>query len=170
MSLNHAVYVGSFDPPTVGHIHVITQATKICHPRNLVVAVANNPAKKTMFTIEERVALLEKIRFEMDFCNVRIKSFDNQYAVNYAHQLEANFLIRGIRNSNDFIAEQAMQEINRGINPQIETIFIVPPADFSSISSSAIKSMIGLPGWQQAVAPYLHYSTINAIAEKEQNK
>lgn len=143
-----AVYAGSFDMPTKGHESVIRYASTIVD--ELVVAVGVNPAKTTMFTLQERLDMLRTITNQ--FANVSCSSFSvDQYQVNFAEEIGAKFIVRGLRNILDFISEQTMAEKNAIINPRIKTIFVMPDHKFTNVSSSTVKMMIGPKGWKDVV-------------------
>jgi pantetheine-phosphate adenylyltransferase len=148
---NTAIYAGTFDIPTNGHIWMINKASKIFD--NVIVAIGINPSKKTMFSLEDRLKMLKNITYGMD--NVTIDSFTNDYLINYAISKKADFIVRGIRNSNDFEYEKTMRHINEDINSSITTTFLIPPRDISEISSSMVKGLVGPNGWENIVSKYV---------------
>ncbi len=136
-----AVYAGSFDPITYGHVDVIERASKIFE--ELVVAVACNVSKTSLFSVEER---LKHIRGSLNkISNVTVDSFDS-LLVDYAEKINAKVLVRGLRALTDFEYEFQMALTNRKLAENIETIFLMPKEQYSYISSKMIKEIIALGG------------------------
>lgn len=157
-----AVYAGSFDPPTNGHLWMIQQGAKMFD--NLIVAIGINPSKKYTFSVDERMKMLQD---SVKGCpNVSINYFDNKYLVKYAQTIGADFILRGIRNSADFNFEQGMNNINRDINSKVNTVFLIPPRELCEVSSSFVKSLIGPDGWQTVVSQYVPKPVFNKIKQK----
>lgn len=129
-----AVYAGSFDPVTYGHIDIIERAAYIFD--NVIVAVAHNADKELLFTVGERVAMLKRATRHIP--NTAIDDF-NGLAVDYVLSKKANILIRGIRMVSDFEYEFQMALTNRKINDRVETIFLMPNESYSYLSSTLIK-------------------------------
>jgi len=136
-----AIYPGSFDPVTNGHLDVIGRAAKIFD--ELIVGVAKQSPKNTTFTIDERVKLL--CDSCADFKNVKIESFDN-LLVDWTAQKNAEVIVRGLRALSDFEYEFQMALTNRKLNKKIETVFLMTREDCSCISSSMIKEIAKLGG------------------------
>lgn len=146
------IYAGSFDPLTIGHIAVIEQASKLFD--TLIVAVGDNPDKKYMFTKDQRIKMTKEALWNFDNCEVT--NFNNQYLVDYCKKkAEKVFIVRGIRNVNDYEAERQMRNINFDLEPTIETIFFMPPREVNEVSSSFVKSMIGPEGWGSKLKKYV---------------
>lgn len=135
------LYPGSFDPVTNGHLDIAQRAYKICD--QLHIAVVANPSKKVLFSVEERVELLKKTTKHLP--NVVISSF-NGLLVDYARQIKAGMVFRGLRAVADFEYEFQMALINRSLYPGIEVVFMVPNEKFIFLSSSAIKEVAMLKG------------------------
>jgi len=131
-----AVYPGTFDPVTYGHIDLIKRAAKIFD--EVIVAVADSIAKKPLFSTPERVAMLT--RATRDLTNVSIDSF-NQLMVDYVHKKNINVVIRGLRMISDFEYEFQMALTNRKLNDNIEIIFMMPNESYSFLSSKLIKEV-----------------------------
>jgi pantetheine-phosphate adenylyltransferase len=131
-----AVYPGSFDPITNGHMDIVMRASAIFD--ELIVAIANNPNKKALFTIEERLDLARTLTAGIP--NVSIESFD-ALLVDYVSERGVNVVVRGLRAVTDFEMEFQMALINKTLRPQVETIFMVSSAEFSFLSSSIIKEV-----------------------------
>ncbi len=134
-----AIYPGSFDPVTYGHLDVIKRATRI-FPR-VIVAVANNTSKKALFTIEERVGLLKKVTKGIK--GVEVESFDT-LVIEYARRKKVNVLIRGLRMTSDFEYEFQIALTNRRLEQKIETVFLMPSENHSFVSSSLLKEVASL--------------------------
>jgi len=146
--MRKAVYAGSFDPPTNGHMWMFEQAAAMFD--EVVVAVGVNPAKKPTFSVEDRVQMLTGMTSHIN--NVSVASFENQYLVNYAASVGASFIVRGVRNVTDFVFEFGMQNINTDLNPNITTVVLMPPRELAEVSSSLIKGLVGPEGWERVVA------------------
>ena len=134
-----AIYPGSFDPITNGHLEVILQASKIFD--TVIVAVANNINKKGFYPVEKRVELIK--RCVSNFKNVKVDSFDG-LTVKYAQKNNANVIIRGVRNSVDFEYELQMFNVNRDLDDSIQTVFIPSTSKNIHISSSVVRELITL--------------------------
>jgi len=145
--MRKAVYAGSFDPITMGHLWVIQQAAPLFD--QLVVAIGVNPGKKAYFSVEERLRFLRESTVEIGNC--RVESFENRYVVDYAAHIGAGYIIRGIRNESDFTYERAMRHINSDLRPEILTLFLMPPREIAELSSSMVKGMVGPAGWEAMV-------------------
>jgi pantetheine-phosphate adenylyltransferase len=146
-----AVYAGSFDPPTNGHLWMIQRGLEMFD--RLIVAIGSNSAKSYSYTVEERLAMLRASvpasdRLEIDF-------FDNRYLVDYAKKKNATYILRGIRSPNDYEYERVMRHINADMAPEITTAFLMPPRDVAELSSSMIKSLTGPEGWEETVKRYV---------------
>ncbi len=160
------VYAGSFDPPTNGHIWMIEQGSKIFD--KFIVAIGVNPDKKYTFSVEERLQMLQNSI--KDSSNVSFDEFNNKFLVNYAQQVGADFILRGIRNSTDFNFEQAMSNVNRDINSNITTIFLMPPRELCEVSSSLVKGLIGPDGWEEIVCQYVPKPVFDKLKENHDGK
>jgi len=144
-----AIYAGSFDPPTLGHDWMIEEARGMFG--SLIVAVGINAAKKTMFTVEERIKMLK----DMYGDKVIVDSFEGEFLIHYAIRKQAYYLVRGIRSVTDFEYEQGMRHINNDINSEITTVFLMPPRNLSEVSSSLVKGLIGPTGWRDVIKRYV---------------
>lgn len=140
-SLKTALCPGSFDPPTNGHINIIERGLEIFD--HITVAVAVNRLKKTIFSPDERVAMLRELL--KDKKNVEIDSFEG-LLVDYCQKKKIHTILRGIRTVSDYEYELQMSLANRILNPNIETIFMMTEGRFSHISSSIIKEVISFGG------------------------
>ena len=161
--MTRAIYAGTFDPITVGHIGIIAKAAKMFD--EVIVVVATNNKKTPMFDATQRLNMVTRdLRY---FSNVTVKALDdNKFLVDYAYQTNAQFLIRGIRDDFDFKYEKDLYHINKEINKKIETAYFMPDADVQTISSSLVKSLIGLTGWQKIVENKVSASTLQDLEQK----
>lgn len=136
MFVNIAVYPGSFDPVTNGHLDIIKRGSKIFD--KLIVAILNNSGKNPLFTVEERK--LHLLEVTAPFGNVEIDSFHN-LLVEYIHAKQANVIIRGLRAISDFEYELQMASINHKLSDDIETFFMMTNPQYSYLSSSIVKEI-----------------------------
>ena len=157
-----AVYAGSFDPITSGHIWMIERGAMLFD--ELVVAIGTNPDKHYTFSVEERLEMLHEAVDES--AQVRIDHFHNQFLVNYAKSIGAQFILRGIRSEHDYAYERGMRHINSDLCPDIVTVFLIPPREIAEVSSSFVKGLIGPEGWEEIVRPYVPASVYKHIMRK----
>jgi len=133
-----ALYPGSFDPVTHGHLDLIARGALIFD--RLVVAVADNPRKKPVFGVEERVAMLR--RHTKRHRNVEVASFTG-LAVEFAKKSGLHVLLRGVRTASDFEFEYQMALTNRALEHEVETVFMMPSEEYAFLSSTLIKEVVG---------------------------
>ena len=131
-----AVFAGSFDPPTFGHLNIIERAQKLFPEIHVVIAVNKN--KNYCFSGEERLDVIQQLVSRWN--NVSVHLWDS-LIVDYAKKIKADVLIRGVRNDNDFLYEFDLAMMNKSLNPQIETLFLVPDPKFFVLRSSSIKEL-----------------------------
>ncbi|MEG0641957.1 MAG: pantetheine-phosphate adenylyltransferase [Clostridium sp.] len=144
-----AVYPGSFDPITNGHLDIIQRSSKFFD--KLIVAVLENPEKRTyMFNVEERVNLIKKATSHID--NIEVDSFKG-LLVNYVRDMNASVIVRGLRAISDFEYEFQMTLMNRKLSPEIETFFMMTKTEYSYLSSSAIKQVACYKGGIKDLVP-----------------
>ena len=136
-----AIYPGTFDPVTNGHCDLIERASRLFN--HVIVAVAANPKKVPMFTLEERVSLAQQALANLT--NVEVCGFDTLLA-DYAHNRGAQVILRGLRAVSDFEFEFQMAGMNRQLAPDIETLFLTPAEKYTYISSSLVKEVAALGG------------------------
>ncbi len=146
-----AVYAGSFDPPTNGHLWMIQKGLEMFD--RLIVAIGSNSAKSYSYTVEERLEMLRASVPNSD--RLEIDHFDNRYLVDYAKKKNATYILRGIRSPNDYEYERVMRHINADMAPEITTAFLMPPRDVAELSSSMIKALTGPEGWEETVKRYV---------------
>ncbi len=149
--MKKAVYAGSFDPVTNGHLWIIQQAASLFD--SLVIAIGENFEKRYNLSLQDRIDLLKAVT--KDFPNIEITCFKNEYLVNYAKRVNAEFIVRGIRNSTDYEYERSMRYVNSDLCKEINTIFLMPPRNYVEVSSSMVKSLVGSTGWEDIVGKYV---------------
>ena len=143
-----AIYPGSFDPFTKGHLNIIERGVRVFG--QVVVAVAHNTSKKTMFTLQERVDLLKEIFRGRE--DVRVDYFEG-LLVDYAKKMGTNVVLRGMRTVSDFEYELQMALANKTLSSELETVFMVTDSEFSHISSSVIREVVSLGGSAANMVP-----------------
>jgi pantetheine-phosphate adenylyltransferase len=159
-----AVYAGSFDPVTNGHVWMIEQGAALFG--SLIVAVGENPEKKTTFTGAERVALLAESVREAGIQGVEIAAFDRRYLVQYARSVGADYMLRGIRSGADYEYERVMRHINEDLCPEIVTVFLMPPRHIAEVSSSLVRGMVGPAGWEETVGKFVPPCVLEAFRRR----
>lgn len=158
-----ALYAGSFDPPTNGHTWVIEQGSRLFP--ELHVAIGVNPDKKPLFTVEERVEMLEHSLQHLG--NVSVGLFEGKYLVDYAQEIGGNALLRGLRTPEDLNMELTIAAVNRDIAPDITTAYVACPSELAIISSSLVKGLVGPENWEQHVGRYVSPFVLEALRKKE---
>ncbi len=161
-----AIYAGSFDPITNGHLWVIDKSAAIFD--ELIIAVGDNPDKKYTFSLEQRLSLLESSLAH--YPNIKIGHFNGEFLVNYAKRIGATHIVRGIRNSQDYEYEKTMRYINSDLCSDIDTVFLMPPRNYAEVSSSLIKGLVGANGWEEVVAKYVPKEALDALIKINEDK
>ena len=139
--MKRAIYPGSFDPVTNGHVDIILRSSKIVD--RLIVGVLNNSAKKSLFSVEERVSMLKELT--KDLPNVEVTSFDG-LLVDYMREIDASIIVRGLRAVTDFEYELQIAQTNHIENTDIETIFLTTNLQYSYLSSTIVKEFASYGG------------------------
>ena len=139
--MKRAVYPGTFDPVTYGHLDVITRGSKIFD--ELIVAVGHNPFKEPIFTVEERMDMLSKSTREIQ--NTKVDCFEGMLT-DYMEKMQTNIILRGIRTVSDFEYEFQRALTNRVLKTDVETVFIMTSQEYSFLNSSLIKEAVSLGG------------------------
>ena len=139
--MKRAIYPGSFDPVTNGHVDMIHRSANIVD--ELIVGVLNNRAKKSLFSVEERVSMLTELT--KDLPNVKVTSFDG-LLVDYMREIDANIIIRGLRAVTDFEYELQIAQTNHIENTEIETVFLTTNLQYSYLSSTIVKEFASYGG------------------------
>ena len=160
-----AIYPGSFDPITNGHIDIINRASSLFE--EVVIAVASNSAKESLLSKDERVEVLKASLSEKS--NVQIDSFDG-LLVDYAQKMDVFTVIRGLRTLSDFEYEFQMAIMNRNLNKSIETIFLMTDEKYTHISSSFIKEVYRLNGDISLFVPKPVIDKLNKIKNEKNNQ
>lgn len=156
-----AIYPGTFDPPTNGHLDLIERSAKLFDV--LIVAIGEASAKNPLFSLEERLHMLRELCAK--YPNVEVDHFKG-LLVNYAKEKGANLIIRGLRAVSDFEYEMQMALMNRKLAPEIETVFLMTSAKWSFLSSSLVKEIALLGGCVRDLVPPL---VENYLKEKRKN-
>ena len=139
--MKRAVYPGSFDPVTFGHLDVMKRSATLVD--ELIVAVLQNNKKNPLFSVEERVNILKKVT--KDISNIRVESFDG-LSIDFVKECHAQFLVRGLRAITDFEYELQMAQTNRIMDPEIDTIFLTTSLEYAYLSSSSVKEIASFGG------------------------
>jgi pantetheine-phosphate adenylyltransferase len=156
-----AVYAGTFDPLTIGHLWMIEQGAMLFD--RLVVAIGINPEKRCMFSVDDRIEMLRQSVGQ--FPNVEVSFFTNQFLIAYAQSVSAQFVLRGIRTESDYEYERVMRNINGDLDSKITTVFLMPPRGIAEVSSSMVKGLIGPQGWETIVKGYLPEPVLEKLKE-----
>jgi len=143
-----AIYPGTFDPLTNGHFDIILRSAQMFD--KVVVAVTENPAKAPLFRVEERVTMIREAIASVP--HVSVEAFDG-LTVDFARRVGARYIVRGLRAVSDFEYELQMGMMNRQLAPDVETVFLVPAAEYSFVSSTLVKDVIRLGGGVSAFVP-----------------
>ncbi len=153
-----AIYPGTFDPLTIGHLDIIERSANMFD--QIIVAIGNNTDKNPLFSIEERISMIEKATAHLK--NIEVIKF-HSLLVDLSTELNANIIIRGIRSSTDFEYEQQMGYANVSLKKEIETIYLMPKLDYSFISSSVVRAILKFGGEVDHLVPK---SILNEIKSK----
>lgn len=140
--MHSAIYAGSFDPVTIGHLDIIKKASKLFD--KVYIAIAVNPVKECMFSSDDRQEMLEvamKDILNKDQCNI-IVMYEDDIVIDLAHNLDCHYLIHGIRDQSDILHERMIYDINKALSSDIDTVFIMCDSDLVNISSSAVRNVI----------------------------
>ena len=156
--MQRAVYPGTFDPMTMGHVDLVKRASKLFD--SVIIAIASSDSKKPMFTLEERIEIGNKIF--SDDPKVEVIGFSG-LLVNFAKENNANILIRGLRVVADFEYEFQLANMNRAMSPDIESVFLTPKEEYSYISSSLVKEIATMGG---DVDRFVDPVTLEALKQK----
>lgn len=151
--MTKGLYAGTFDPLSNGHLDIIKRSLSFCD--NLVIGIGDNSAKKTLLPVTSRLELINRVLddvFKQDRVKISVEVF-NGLLVNFAKSISANILIRGIRSVSDFEYEINLANINKTLEPNIETLFLPTSPDLAVVSSSMIKEIIKYNG---DVSPFVH--------------
>lgn len=152
------IVAASLDPITRGHSWLIDRALDLVDELWVVIGV--NAAKKYDFSATERLDIATEVLRDSlspeNFKRLHIVFLENDLLINYASQIGVSHIIRGIRNTEDFNYEHQIQLVNKKINPNIETLYLIPPSNLTQVSSSTVKGLVGFNDWEKAVEDYVH--------------
>jgi len=150
--MRRAIFPGSFDPPTNGHLDIIRRSLPLFD--EIIIAVLNNPEKKPMFTVEERCGIIREILPDVENgkCRLLIDSFSGLTA-DFARRKSATAIVRGIRAISDYEYELRMALMNRRLEPEIETVFLMAAEEYSYVSSNLMKQVFILGGRVEGLIP-----------------
>ena len=156
--MKRAIYPGSFDPLTLGHLDMIERSAKIVD--ELVIGVLNNSAKNSLFSLDERVSMIKEMTESMP--NVTVASFDG-LLVDYMKEINATIIVRGLRAVTDFEYELQIAQTNHVENPEVETIFLTTSLQYSYLSSTIVKEFASYGG---DISKFVPARFIDRIYEK----
>lgn len=160
--MRRAIYPGSFDPVTNGHLDIIERGAQICD--ELIVAVLQNKAKTSLFSAEERVRMLKEVTNHLP--NVKILAFDG-LLIEFAKQMNAKMIIRGLRAITDFEYELQMAQTNHKLAPEVETVFLTTSLEYSFLSSTTVKEVASFRG---DISQFVPKVIEEKIKEKQKEK
>src|SRR5262245_17033610 len=160
------VYAGSFDPLTNGHLWTIREGSKLFD--ELVVAIGVHPAKRCAFTVEERLEMLKTSL--SGIANATVCLFSANFLADYARQISAGYILRGIRGETDYEYERGMRYVNEDLNAELTTIFLIPPREIVEVSSSMVKGLIGPAGWEGGIAKYVPGPGCRKISDEARSR
>ena len=156
--MNRAIYPGSFDPVTFGHLDIIERSAKIFD--EVIIGVLNNSAKNALFSTGERVSMIQSLVEK--YPNVKVDAFDG-LLVDYAKKMEANVIIRGLRAVTDFEYELQMDQTNRVLAPDVDTVFLTTSLEYAYLSSTILKEVAHFGG---DLSKYETAAITDAVIEK----
>ena len=146
--MRRALYAGSFDPPTLGHLWVTQAGLKVFD--EVVVAVGFNPDKQHLFPASERAELFQRSLEDAgaDLSRLRVTTYTGRFTVDVARSEGAGFLLRGIRGHDDLEHERTMRIVNGDLAPELTTVLLMPPREIAHLSSSFVRGLRGLERWE----------------------
>lgn len=156
--MKKAIYAGSFDLPTIGHIWMINEGRKIFD--ELIVGVGINPNKSYTFTQSERIKMMKTLTTEVD--NVIVVDMCKEYLITIAELNNSQYILRGLRSSKDFDEEIDLRDFNN----KFISCYLIPPPEYRKISSSFVKGLIGYNGWEEKIKNYVPWEIKEKIINK----
>lgn len=160
MSPVRAIYAGSFDLLTKGHLWMIEEGVHLFG--RLTVAIGVNPEKKTLFSLEARARMVRECTAHLENA-VEVVTFEDEYLARYATRTGHIYLLRGIRDGEDARFERTMRHVNEDIAAGIRSVFLMPPRHLAEVSSSMVKLLIGPKGWTSVVGAYVPLEVYDAL-------
>lgn len=168
------LYAGSFDVLTNGHLWMIQESARLFD--HLIIAVADHPDKRYLFTAEERCAMLAQVvsvltTFEKH--SIETAYLTNRFLVHYACEQGATHIVRGIRNEQDFRFEHTLRQVNEDIagpDCEVQTVFLMPPRPLSEVSSSIVRGFVGVEGWEKIVAHMVPNVVFESLKAKHEER
>jgi len=161
--MKKCVYAGSFDPLTNGHLWMIREGAQLLDM--LIVAIGVNPAKQYTFSLEKRLEMLRQAL--ADLPHVQVDAFSMHYLADYARQVSARYILRGVRSESDYEYERGMRYINQDLAPELTSIFLIPPRELIEISSSMVKGLSWPIGWDNVVRQYVPPGVYREILDQK---
>jgi pantetheine-phosphate adenylyltransferase len=162
--MKRAVYAGSFDPITNGHLWMIKQGAQLFD--QLIVAIGINPDKKYKFGLSDRIVMIRE-SISDDWGSIKVTDFVDQFLVDFATSTGAEYILRGVRSVEDYEFERGMRHVNSDLCPDMSTIFLMPPREISEVSSSLVRGLIGPKGWKNIVGKYVPEPVLRIIEERK---
>ena len=156
--MNKAIYPGSFDPVTLGHLDIIERTSKMFD--RVIIGVLNNKSKSPLFSVEERVNMLKEVTSSLP--NVEVQSFEG-LLIDFVRKNDARVIVRGLRAITDFEYELQMAQTNRVIAPEVDTIFLTTNLRYSYLSSSIVKEIAEFDG---EISAFMHPAVAEKVREK----
>lgn len=156
-----AIYPGTFDPLTKGHLDIIERASKMFD--ELVVAIGDNPDKNPLFSVAERATMIKKATSALP--NITLVKF-NSLLIDLSDELNANIIIRGIRSASDFEYESQLNYANRSLKKNLETIYLMPSLEYSFVSSSLVRTLLKFDGEIKHLVPESIFKDIKKKREE----
>ena len=158
-----AIYSGSFDIVTEGHLWMIKKGIELFD--QLIIGIGTNPEKHTLFDFKTRKELLETVCVGLSD-NLIIEDFGTLALVQFAHDKNAKYILRGIRSIYDFDYERMLKNVNTDLDESIETVFLMPPKNLSEVSSSMVKGMLKIQGWEMIIKRYVPEAMQLALVQR----
>jgi pantetheine-phosphate adenylyltransferase len=162
-----AIYAGSFDPPTNGHVDILKQAVTLFGVEGVSIWIATNPMKKYMFTAEEREHIWKHTLGRLGWAGlVRAEALPwNRFTAEYAERARYTHLIRGLRGVSDLEEEIIIHDINKRIAPAIQTVYFMTTPELRAVSSSIVKGLVGHQGWTEVVEELVPTASMRALLQ-----
>ncbi len=161
-----AVYAGSFDPPTLGHLWMMREGAALFD--ELIVVLAVNPDKRGFLPMDERARLLRGMLADIGAPGaLRLAVHERGFLAEFAREQGAQYLLRGVRNARDLDYEKTIARMNARMEPGLHTLFLSPPAELEDISSTLVRGFVGQPGWERWAAACVPPAVLEAIRRQQ---